>query len=327
MNVCLEENVKKFRNTRTRIRTACLLLFIWVLIPKAARAQGPSPETAAPLFPGGALVSYGSTFTTRQPLSAPGGIIPLTARPTLSYEGGFAFTWGFFPNFDLEVTAPLVTNHFDFSGAAQPEAKGTGFGDATVLVKYRVYRRDSKRGTNQLSFTFGPKLPSGRTDLTDSTGALLPAGLQAGSGSTDFSLAANWTYTGLFNIRRLVADEDFHSLLTTTGTQDTRLGDEIKSRFWLSYRPYESQYASRDWFIGPELTWLHSQHDRVKGIEQSGSGGDSLLAGITTYVDARPGLDVWAGVGWGIVHTNGIAYMPVRRQIIFGISQQFRVHF
>jgi hypothetical protein len=69
-------------------------------------------------------------------------------------------------------------------------------------------------------------------------------------------LAANWTYTGLFNLRRLVADEDFHALIRTQGMQSTRMGSDIESRFWLSYRPYESKNVAREWFIGPELTWL-----------------------------------------------------------------------
>ncbi|MGH9735889.1 MAG: hypothetical protein ACRD8A_15015 [Candidatus Acidiferrales bacterium] len=316
----------RFCVLRTRSFSACLLALACVFIALSARAQGPSPETAAPLFPGGALVSYGPTFTTRGLFARP-GTIPATARPTFSYDGDFYFTWGFLPNCDLEVVAPLVTNHFDFVGGAPPGAEGTGFGDVLALMKYRFYRKDSARGTSQLSVTFGPKLPTGSTDLTDASGALFPAGLQPGSGSTDLFLGANWTYTGLLNVRRLVADEDFHSLLRTTGTQETRLGDEISSRFWLSYRPYESKYASRDWFIGPALTWLHSQNDRVQHIDQPGSGGDALLAGITTYVDARPGLDVWVGVDWDVAHSSGIAYMPVRRSISFGITQQFRLHF
>lgn len=318
----------KLSAVHARRYAACLAVFIGALLPLAARAQGPSPESAAPLFPGGALVSYGSTFITRAPLTSAGGIIPVTARPAFSYHGDFDYTWGFLPNFDLELTAPLVTNHLDFTGSGAPEqSKGTGFGDAMVVVKYRFYRKDSARGTSQLSVTFGPKLPTGRTDLTGASGELLPAGLQAGTGSTDFFLGANWTYTGVLNIRRLVADEDFHSLLRTTGTQHTRLGDEIESRFWLSYRPYESKYASRDWFIGPELTWLHSQNDRVNGIVQPGSGGDALLAGATTYVDIRPGMDVWVGLDWDVAHTAGMAYMPVRRHVSFGITQQFRMHF
>src|SRR5437899_12766340 len=91
----------------------------------------------------------------------------------------------------------------------------------SLVVKYRFYRRDSQRGTTQASVTFGPKVPTGRADLIDTNGKRLPAALQPGSGSTDLFLAANWTYTGLFNLRRLVADEDFHSLVRSQGTQAT----------------------------------------------------------------------------------------------------------
>jgi len=134
------------------------------------------------------------------------GSIPLTARPTFSHEADVNFTWGFYHDFDVTVLIPIVTNHFDMAGT--PAIRGTGLGDAMMLVKYRFYRRDSQRGTTQAAVTFGPKIPTGRTDLTDANGSMLPAGLQPGSGSTDLFLAANWTYTGLFSAKRLVADEE-----------------------------------------------------------------------------------------------------------------------
>jgi len=256
-------------------------------------------------------------------LGIPGGI-PATARPTFSHEGDFDFTWGFHRNFDLTVLVPVVTNHFDSGNA--PAVGGTGLGDALVLVKYRFYRRDSERGTTQASITLGPKIPTGRTGLTETSGKRLPAGLQPGSGSTDLFLAGNWTYTGLFNLRRLVADEDFHSLVRSQGTQATRLGTDIESRFWLSYRPYESKNVAREWFIGPVLTWLHSQDDHIGGVTQNGSGGDVLLAGIATYVGVRPGMHLWLGMDWDVAHSAGTTFMPVRRHISLGITQQFRMH-
>lgn len=289
-----------------------------------ARAQGPSPETAPTLFPGGGLISYNSIFTTRGLTSETSGNIPPTARPTFAHEGDFNFTWGFYRNFDLTILVPIVTNHF--ASAGQPTVGGTGLGDMLVLAKYRFYRRDSQRGTTQASVTFGPKIPTGRTDLTDRSGTILPASLQAGSGSTDFFLAANWTYTGLFNLRRLVADEDFHTVLRTQGAQATRLGSSIESRFWLSYRPYESNNGAREWFVGPVMTWLHSQNDRIAGANQRGSGGDVLLLGAATYVGVRPGMHVWLGMDWDAAHSSGTQFMPVRRHISFGITQQFRMH-
>jgi len=301
------------------------LSFVVLLCVSTTRAQGPAPETAPPLFPGGGLVSYNSIFTTRGLIPESSGSIPVTARPTFAHEGDFNFTWGFYRNFDLTILVPIVTNHFDTVSASS--VGGTGLGDAMVLVKYRFYRRDSQRGTTQASFTLGPKVPTGRTDLTDGTGGLLPASLQPGSGSTDLFLAANWTYTGLFNLRRLVADEDFHTLLRSQGTQQTRLGSDIESRFWLSYRPYESKNVAREWFIGPALTWLHSQDDRIAEVTQDGSGGDVLLAGITTYIGVRPGLHAWVGMDWDVAHSTGAQFMPVRRHISFGITHQFRLHF
>lgn len=311
---------------RSLLRKHCgtwALLFAALLCVPKAQGQGAAPETAPPLFPGGGLISYSSNFDTRGVTADSSGGIPATARPTFAHEGDFNFTWGFHPNFDLTVLVPVITNQFQMSSAS---IGGTGLGDAMALVKYRFYRRDSQRGTTQASLTIGPKVPTGRTNLSGTNGILLPATLQPGSGSTDLFLAANWTYTGLFNLKRLVADEDIHSLVRSEGTQHTRLGSDIESRFWLSYRPYESKNVAREWFIGPVLTWLHSGDDRIAGINQSDSGGDMLLAGATTYFGLRPGMHVWVGIDWDVAHSNGTLFMPVRRHISLGITQQFRIH-
>lgn len=307
-----------------RLMRVCLS-FLFLSCASKASGQGAAPETAPPLFPGGGLVSYNSVFTTRSMMPGISDGIPPTARPTFSHKSEFNFTWGFYRDFDLTVLVPIVTNHYD--AASAQTVGGTGLGDAMVLVKYRFYRRDSERGTTQASVTFGPKIPTGRTNLTNPSGGQLPASLQPGSGSTDLFVAANWTYTGLFNIRRLVADEDFHALVRSQGTQSTRLGSDLESRFWLSYRPYESKDGAREWFIGPALTWLHSQDDRIAGVTQNGSGGDVLLLGVTTYVGVRPGMHLWLGADWDIAHSTGATFMPVRSHISFGITQQFRLHF
>lgn len=307
---------------------SALLAAILMVCPPWAKAQGASPETAATLFPGGALVSYNSVFATRGMFPSSLGKMPSTARPTFSHEGLFNFTWGFHRDFALTVLVPVLTNRFDMSTAAgRSSVGGTRLGDVVLLVKYRFYRRDSERGTTQASVTLGPKIPTGSTSMTGTSGVLLPAGLQAGCGSTDFFVAGNWTYTGVFNLRRLVADEDFHAELRSQGTQRTQLGSNVASRFWLSYRPYQSKNLKHEWFIGPELTWLHMQDDRIAGIRQNGSGGDVLLAGVTSYVGLRPGLHAWVGVDGDVAHSTGMTFMAIRRHISFGITQQFRLHF
>ncbi|HZS27184.1 MAG TPA: hypothetical protein VFB76_08125, partial [Candidatus Angelobacter sp.] len=151
-------------NNQCRILGALVLAGL-LLATLPAKAQGPAPETAPTLFPGGALVSYNSIFNTRAEPQA--GITP-TSLPTFSHEGDINFTWGFHPNFDLAVLVPVVTNHFTSTGAGT--VGGTGLGDIMALVKYRFYRRDSERGTTQASITFGPKLPTGQTGLTGTNG-------------------------------------------------------------------------------------------------------------------------------------------------------------
>ncbi len=273
------------------------------------------------------MISYGSTLSTRGRAAGFTQSIPPTARPTFSRESDFNFTWGFRRNFALTILVPVRTNNFGAKLGNGIAARGTGLGDAMVLVKYRFYRRDSERGTTQASLVLGPKVPTGRTDLADTSGRRLPASLQPGSGSTDFWIGANWTYTGLFHFKRLVADESFQSLLRSRGTQATRLGNSFQSRFWLSYRPYQSRDVAREWFFGPQLTWLHSQDDHISGVTIKGNGGDVLLAGLATFLGVRPGLHIWLGMDWDVAHSSGARFTPLRRQFTFGITQQFRMHF
>jgi hypothetical protein len=79
--------------------------------------------------------------------------------------------------------------------------------------------------------------------------------------------------------------------------------------------------------VGPVLTWLHSREDRIAGVTQNGSGGDVLLAGIATFIGVRPGMHVWLGMDGDVAHSTGGLFMPTRRHISFGITQQFRLDF
>ena len=104
------------------------LSLIVLLCVSTMRAQGPAPETAPPLFPGGGLISYNSIFTTRGLMPESSANIPATARPTFAHESDFNFTWGFYRNFDLTILVPIVTNHFEEVGT--PTVGGAGLGDA-----------------------------------------------------------------------------------------------------------------------------------------------------------------------------------------------------
>ncbi len=291
-------------------------------------AQGPSPENGATLFPGGAVVSYNSVFAARKQVRSPDiNLFSSSIRPTLEHRGNVIFGWGFRRDFQFTAIIPIVTHHLDLqSSDTNTSARGSGLGDIRLLLKYRFLRRDSKRGTTQASLTVGPKLATGRTGLRDRVGALLPASLQPGSGSTDLFLSASGTYTGLFHVKRLVADGTVSYLLRTEGTQQTRLGDFLEARFWLSYRPYQTREVAREWFVGPSLTWAHSERDRRAGIRQARGGGDVLFLGLTNYVSPHAGWMVWVSLDIPVTqNTNG---MPLenKRQISFGVTKQLALH-
>ena len=315
---------------RARIRVrpvfpaaVCLAVFVAVVLCPRSEAQGPTPETGTTLFPGGAYVSYNSVFTTRH---APGASTPAPAlRPTFEHEGRFLFAWGFRRDFELMLLVPVSTVHFHFAGAGTVATGGTGIGDASATVKYRFLRRDSERGTTQASFLFGPKLPTGRTNLRDSSGARLPAGLQPGTGSTDLLFGLNATYTGLFHIEKLVADGAFLFTLRTEGAQQVRLGDTSEARLWLPYRPYQTHSVDREWWIGPALTWTHSARDAQRSVSVTESAGNTLRLGATTYFSPRPGLHLWFGVDFPVAGTGNGVFSEDRRRISFGVTKQFRL--
>ena len=286
--------------------------------PPAVRAQAPSPEDGATLFPGGALVSYNSVFTSRRAAASGAALYP-----TFGHDGLFTFSWGV--RRDVQVTAqlPVVTKRLDLPLGA--EEGGTGLGDLQLHLKYRFLRRDSERGTTQASLRIGPKLPTGRTDLRGGTGALLPASRQSGSGSTDLFLGLSGTYTGVLHVKRLVADATAGHLKRTEGTQGVRLGDMTEARFWLSYRPYQTEAVGKEWFIGPSLSWHRIGRARARGAPVPESDENVLFAGVTNYVSPHPGIVLWLALDFPVARSAGTP-LGAERRISFGITRQFVMH-
>ena len=289
-------------------------------------AQGPTPETGNTIFPGGGLLSYGADFFSRKP---PSGLtsIPPTILPTTGVSQPLQLSWGVRRDLELTAITSVQTDHLNLGGPA-PELRvgGSGLGDSLLLVKYRFLRRDSGRGTTQASVTFGPKLPTGRTDLRDSSGNLLPASLQPGSGSTDLFFNFSGTYTGLFGLEKLVADGTVDYLDRTVGTQRTRLGNGLHTRLYVPYRPYESHSVGQEWWIGPELDWDQEGYTRIGRVRQADSGGNVLSLGGATYFSPRPGLELWFGVDLAVAQQWNGTQDTVRRHVSIGISKQFEFH-
>src|SRR5215813_4748759 len=134
-----------------------LLVFVIFALRLSASGQGPSPESAAPIFPGGGLLSFAAVRSTRAVTTTS----PQISQPTLIRDLPVTFAWGMRRDFQLSAVVPFVTRRLG-------TVSHSGIGDISLLLKYRFWRSDSDRGTTQASFSIGPKLPIGRTDLVDS---------------------------------------------------------------------------------------------------------------------------------------------------------------
>ena len=219
--------------------------------------QGATPETAAPIFPGGGYISYNSVIGARD------------SRP---HEGIFAFAAGLRRDLELSIALPVTTS--EWGGQ-----KKTRLGDSMFALKYRFLRLDSLRGTTQASVSAGWRTASSVT-----------------RSPTDLYLNGSFTYTGLFGIRKLVAD---------SSTDYFVRNDEINSRLWLPYRPYQSASVGAEWWIGPSLSWQHTVIDN----------GTVFSAGGATYVSPKAGTILWAGLD----------FPGNNRRWSFGITRQFRL--
>jgi hypothetical protein len=76
----LEANLWDYKEySRVSCGELAALLLVLLIAVSTARAQGPAPETAPPLFPGGGLICFDSTFTTR-------GLMPQGLPTTMLYD-------------------------------------------------------------------------------------------------------------------------------------------------------------------------------------------------------------------------------------------------
>jgi hypothetical protein len=137
------------------------LFLFWLMV------QGPTPETASPMFPRGGYVSYNSILAARE------------SRP---HEGIFAVAAGI--RRDVQVSAQVPWTIGKSTGGRQ-----SAIGNSIVAVKYRFLRLDSDRGTTQAAVSAGPRFSS-----------------RVGNSTSDLYLNGSFTYTGLLHMKKLVAD-------------------------------------------------------------------------------------------------------------------------
>jgi len=127
----------------------------------------------------------------------------------------------------------------------------SGLGDAALLGLYTLYTDAPIRPGQRLTVGFGVKAPTGSTDARGSSGALVHAMMQTGSGSWDAMFFADYMRA----FYPLVLKANLFYQLTTEGYNGYEFGDQFT--YDLSARYQVTNYVN----IGADLGGVHAEKD------------------------------------------------------------------
>lgn len=162
----------------------------------------------------------------------------------------------------------------------------SGLGDASFMGLYTLYADAPIRPTERVAAGFGLKTPTGSTMEKTSSGTLVHAMMQPGSGS--------WDPLFMVNYMRAYYPVVLQANLFYQWTTEGRNGYEFGDRF--SYDLSARYQAAPYWNVGVELAGLHTEKDDDRGakysqpetsmVDNTGfTGIDSVL--VTPLVQAK----------------------------------------
>ncbi|MEC8650934.1 MAG: transporter [Planctomycetota bacterium] len=189
---------------------------------------------------------------------------------------------------DVTVLAPVIGTQAAFG--APPSRRETDhfdLGDVSVTVRQRLHHAHWERSAWATSMLVGVQTPTGATDERQG-GALLPANLQAGSGSWDpfVSLAST------LELDRLRLDANALYFSPTEGSQQFEAGDVLSTTLTVGYRALMTKYPGPTVSVKGGVRYRREGRARQAGVGLEGFGREELAlrAGATWH--PTPDLDV-----------------------------------
>jgi hypothetical protein len=249
-----------------------------------AEAQGPPINTETAFVTGlesGAVRSFGKA--TRQIGSLSGGrgelnvisvplIVPYELLPNRLVVGASM------PYLDKEKKTTIDGERKSFSDS--------GFGDLTLFGKYQFFQRDAHLQTTRISALGKVKVPTGEDDEKTSAGVRLPASVQLGTGSDDYTLGIIFTHIK----KRFGINAD---LIYTFKTEANsfEFGDTLNYDIAFGYRvlpvvyeTYPAKHLNLYLEFNGKLSQKNKQND--KRVNDSGRNTIFLSPGIQ-FIPAR----------------------------------------
>lgn len=256
--------------------TRCLGFLVLTLLtlltgaaPASAQEGGIEVFAAETLFASGTRVSIshiykrnGTRFDGTSEVSDPLHRTFTEQRLVASIDHGLR------PDLTLSLLAPYVHKSLDSSAG---DLGGEGFGDVALLAKWRMHKRDWKRGAVHLSLVGGVELPTGETGVRDN-GMRLPVSLQPGSGSWDPFVAI----AGTLDLNRYRFDALAFYKLNSEGAQSYDQGDFTSFDLKGAYRFLHTKYPGPTASAKLGLQWRHEGRAEQRGSIVAGTGSDEL---------------------------------------------------
>jgi len=180
---------------------------------------------------------------------------------------------------DLSIfgVVPLLDKTLEVTplGGVRTKRTTSGFGDARLFARYTVFKQNAPGRTFRIAPFAGVKLPTGKSQVSDSLGTL-PATLQLGTGSWDpfGGVVATWQ-TLDYEIDAQI------SYKLNTGANGFRFGNELRLDASLQYRlwPQELGDDTPGFLYGVlEGNFLYQEKNRSGGATLANSGGSRLFA-------------------------------------------------
>jgi len=168
-----------------------------------------------------------------------------------------------------------------------------GMGDAVLMTKF-ILLSMAKTGS-ELQLGLGPKLPLGRSDLTNKQGIALNADLQPGSGSWD---AITWAYYARQFIRRPTMVASLRIVGRFNGVNQDYLGSQTYE-FGNSVQFYVGigdQLILGKQIFSPSLSlrYRYADFDQISGHPLENTGGQwvNILLALSWHMSPRSILHV-----------------------------------
>lgn len=243
------------------------------------------------LFKGGWLFSTEFGLERREGLQRGHRRVPNPfRRRDITESVALSGHYGLRQDLQLSVILPYVRRERRQSGPAPNRLSAHGFGDASLIAKWRFYRWDADNQTINIALLLGLELPTGPFREKDG-GVRLPPGLQPGSGSWDPSVGLAATYEpGRWRFNAAVQYTD-----NRQNSRDFRFGDEAfveleaGNRFWLE--PYPGPFMRFD----VTARYYYQARGRQDGHLDHNTGEERITVGATLAFRPRPSLDFQIG--------------------------------